>query len=166
MQNRTEITIPLGKIDYVGRGRRNLAEIEVSLGETEYGKPVFTASGHIWECNRKDIVVGGQCLDTILEYQARLKPPMRDLLNRVHRLWKKHHLNDTHAGTPEQEKALEAIGGASASRYSEQCDYLEKLGLLTVEWEGKPYTYGHGWIYRDIPAVDLAEIRELMGLAG
>ena len=39
---------------------------------------------------------------------------------------------------------------------------LRLLGLYEVEHEGKPYKYGHGWLYRPIPAADLARIWNLL----
>ncbi len=33
---------------------------------------------------------------------------------------------------------------------------------VTVEHEGKPYTYGTGWLYEPIPDDDLARIRDII----
>lgn len=41
-------------------------------------------------------------------------------------------------------------------------EHLRKVGLLTVEHEGKPYTYGTGWLFEPIPANDLAWLRAVI----
>ena len=61
--------IELGKIDYLGIGRKeNLVTVEVELEEREEGKVEFSCCGNIWNRIKSDILCGGQCLDEIKEY--------------------------------------------------------------------------------------------------
>lgn len=46
--------------------------------------------------------------------------------------------------------------------YSVDCELLKRHGLLEVEVDGKPYTYGHGWLYRAIPEDDMKKIRTIL----
>lgn len=95
----------LGNIDYLGTGiANNPVTVEVTF-EEKGGTKVFTASGNIWLPRRKDILCGGQCLDTIAEYITDDK-----VFAEIYRLWNLYHLNDMHAecihqnelGWPEQ----------------------------------------------------------------
>jgi hypothetical protein len=64
-----------------------------------------------------------------------------------------------HAGTIRQEKALEAAGLTGyASNYRKCCDYLESINLLVDDG----YKFGTGWLKRDIPVEDVAEIERLL----
>lgn len=157
-------TFSFGKIDYYGTGRKiNLVEIEINLKDTESG-PVFTASGKVWNFPHTDIVAGGQCLDDLAKF-----PKMKNnkTFKKILQMWEKHHLNDMHAGTQEQEKALKeatqkgVLKSYGANNYEESCNYLKSIGLYEVMHQGKPYKYGHGWIYYPIPAEDLAIIKKL-----
>lgn len=150
-------TISFGKIDYNNSGRKNcLVTINLELRHTDKGV-VFSCCGDIWNPRKSDIYCGGQCLDTIAEY---IKTPM---FKEIHRLWKLHHLNNMHAGTVEQEAAIE-IWEAQGHKYdySLVCDLLRDLDLYEVEVDGKPYKYGHGWLYRPIPESDLKRITEII----
>lgn len=73
------------------------------LSEAEPGKPKFSAQGEVWNHLKTDIVSGGQCVDTL----AKLFPHDK-LAQRICETWSQYHMNDTKAGTPEQEAALEA----------------------------------------------------------
>lgn len=153
-----------GKIDYEKEGvKNNLVTVEVEFKNRNIDfKEVFAVSGNIWNSRESDIIVGGQCLDEILKYVQ------DDTFKRIHRLWKKYHLNDMNAGTVEQENALkEAVKNGiltsyGANNYEKSCEYLASVGLYEVEYEGKPYKYGHGWLYRAIPEEDLQVIRYLL----
>lgn len=82
----------LGNIDYTGTGiANNPVTVEVSL-ETEDDKKTFSVCGNIWYPHRRDILCGGQCLDTIAEYITD-----DELFTEIYRLWKLYHLNDMHA---------------------------------------------------------------------
>lgn len=147
--------IDFGKIDYLGNGRKaNPVTVEIELKETDKGY-CFAASGAIWNHIKTDMYCGGQCLDTIAKYVR--TPEFME----VHRLWKLYHLNDMHAGTREQEAAIDAWKQNNRYEYKALYEHLKSVGLYEVEHEGKPYTYGSGWVYWDIPAEDLEKIKAL-----
>lgn len=147
------------KVDAHGYGKRNICEVELTLTNTAKGLE-FSVCGTVWNQQQTDSTLGGQCLDEMLTLarDASWSGAEIALLVEVVDLWRAHHLNGMHAGTPEQEKALENFSGD----YSAKCEHLKALGLYEVEHEGKPYKYGHGWLYRPIPAADLARIWNLL----
>lgn len=148
--------IDFGKIDYNGIGRRiNPVTIEIELKETDKGY-CFSAMGAVWNQTKTDWITGGQCLDSIAK---RLHTPE---FMEIYRLWNLYHLNDMHAGTREQQAAIDAWK-AEGNRYDYDavCEHLKSIGLYEVEHEGKPYKYGHGWLYWEIPAEDLEKIKAL-----
>lgn len=142
--------ISFGKIDAYGNGRKsNEATVRMSLKDG-----VFSASGDIWNSKHTDIISGGQNLDEMREHLKGNKD-----FETIHSMWKKYHLNDMHAGTEKQEKALEKkFGGVNANKYSEQVEYLKSIGL----YEDNGYKYGTGWLKRDIPEADLKTIVALI----
>lgn len=148
-------TFNFGKIDWNHTGRRiNPVEVEVELRDSRDGKPVFSAMATVYNQTKTDAWIAGQCLDKIHLDD--------DTFKFIKKMWKKHHLNDTHAGTPEQEAAIaEWKAEGNAYDYNAVCDHLKNIGLYEVMHEGKPYKYGHGWLYREIPEDDLAAIRAL-----
>lgn len=149
-------TFDFGKIDYCGRGRKiNPVTVEVTLTE-DNGKHRFSAMAMVYNQTKTDILAGGQCLDSIAK-RTKNKQFME-----IYRLWKLYHLNDMHAGTIEQEEAIkdwESKG--NRYDYTSACEYLKSVGLYEVEHNGKPYTYGSGWLYWDIPEDDLKIIQAL-----
>lgn len=176
-------TFDFGKIDYMGRNRKDCAvnvtiELKEKGGEKVFDKDgvftgnycnryvEFTASGNIWNHCHSDIYSGGQNLDEIAKY---IKTP---LFQKIYTFWKKYHLNGMHAGTPEQEKAIaEWTAEGNKYDYTKVCEMLKKCGLyevpLTADLVGtrkadrEPYRYGHGWVIFDIPEKDLEEIKNL-----
>jgi hypothetical protein len=149
------------KVAATNNGKRNLVEISLVLKNTRNGYE-FSASGAVWNQNNTDWVTGGQNIDFILKLaiKSNLSTSALAVLEEINDLWKKHHLNSMHAGTEEQEKALDGFSGD----YEARCNRLKELGLYEVEHEGKPYQYGHGWIYRPIPEADLARIWNLLNI--
>ena len=143
-------TFNFGKIDYYGRGRKiNSVDVKVELSD----KGVFTASANIWNSKHTDCVCGGQCLDEVAKYVK------SDKFKKIYRLWELYHLNDMHPGTEKQEEALKAAGlNRWANNYSECCDYLESINLLVDDG----YKFGTGWLKREIPVEDVAEIEKLL----
>lgn len=152
--------INFGKIDYNRTGRKiNLVEVEIALEEKKQGKPVFTASATVWNSEKTEAVISGQCLDSLLNYR-KLKNDKQ--YQKIFEFWKKYHLNDMHAGTVAQEAAIkEWENKGNKDDYAAACEYLKSVGLYEVENEGKPYKYGEGWLYREIPQKDLEEIKAL-----
>lgn len=147
-------TFEFGKVDYLNHNRKDCAvEVEVELREKD-DKIVFSACGRVWNARHTDIYCGGQCLDEIKELI-----PDNETFNKIHRLWKLYHLNDMHAGTPAQEKALkERQREQDGWDYTGDCEYLKSIGL----YEDNGYKYGHGRLYEPIPEEDLNLIKELL----
>ena len=46
--------------------------------------------------------------------------------------------------------------------YTVDCELLKRHGLYEVEVDGKPYKYGHAWLYRAIPESDMNKIRAIL----
>ena len=152
-------TFKFGKIAYTSTRKVNAVEVEINLENTDKG-PRFSAVGAIWNAPHTDWVAGGQILDHLHDDFKSLRD--NPTFAAIHRLWKKWHLNDSHAGTEEQEAAVkkwEAEG--NRYDYGKVCDHLKSIDLYEVQVDGKPYKYGHGWLYRAIDAADLAEIESL-----
>jgi len=159
-------TITIGKIDYLNCGRKiNKVQVELRLTKkiiyraTE-PKYTFAASGTVWNNRETDCYMGGQCIDSLLEYL-----PKNKLLKEIHDIWKEHHLNDMHAGTEEQEAHLKSLG--KYQDYDWACDELQKANLYVVPDprrtnETDLYRYGHGWLYREIPENVIARLKEIM----
>ena len=64
-----------------------------------------------------------------------------------------------HAGTVAQEEALNAAGLTNyAASYKKCCEYLDSIGLLI----DNGYKFGTGWLKREIPVEDIAEIEQLL----
>lgn len=149
------------KVEAGNAGRRNLCEVELCLRKN-HGKLAFSCSCAIWNASRTDWLMGGQCLEELLDLARRAKWSRESLslLSEIVSLWKKYHLNDMHAGTPEQEAALKGFVGG----YDERCEHLKQLGLYEVQHEGKPYRYGTAWIHQEIPACDIARIWNLLNI--
>lgn len=155
-----------GKISCTSLKGRKLNEVTLKLElRGEEDKPVFSVCCDVWNSRHTDIVWGGQCVDEVYNgYKEQLQN--RKLYEEIMDLWKKYHLSDMHAGTEEQEQLIEEWK-AQGNRYdyTEVCEYLKSIGKYEVEYEGKPYKYGHGWLYREIPEKDLARIKELVSVA-
>ena len=178
-----KVTVNFGKIafNYSGR-KRNAADVEIELrqcgGEPTYDRngtptgrmtPKYTELaivGQVWNSTHTDIVMGGQCLDSMKPYIH------SDLFNEVYELWAKYHLNGMHAGTPEQEAAIKAreerIGRQLT--YDEQCELLKEAHLYEVEYTGpavgrmydhEPYVYGHAWLIQDLPDDVIRRVMEI-----
>ena len=149
-------TISFGKIDWYGHGRRNCrVEVGLRLEDTDQGA-VFTAGAKVWNPRGTDIVCGGQCLEELVPFIP--DPAFQEIVH----LWRRYHLNNMHAGTPEQEAEVKRWLDGRRYDYPAAREHLREVGLLTVEHNGKPYTYGTGWLYEPIPADDLARIRDII----
>lgn len=146
-----------GKVDLLGIGRKTCpVVVEVELRETDKG-PELSIRGNILNHISTDCYVAGQCLDTIADF---VKNP---LFKELYRFWQLYHLNGLHAGTVDQEHAIEEwkkLG--NKYDYTAVCEYLKSIGLYEVMHEGKLYRYGSGWLYRPIPENDLNRIKEIL----
>lgn len=184
-------TFNFGKIDFYGNGRRdNLVTVTVELRQRG-GEDTFTVDratgektivgktptyvelsicGDIWNRLRTDIVCGGQCLDTIAKYRRQLTE--RDLFDTLLDLWKNYHLNGMHAGTPEQEQAIEEWKAeGNKYDYTAACEMLKARGLYEVNYTGvsvgrrydnEPYKYGHGWLVQELPGDVLLKVEHML----
>lgn len=164
-ENKKTCKIFLGYTDYEFPGKKvNSVWAVISLKDDKY----FSACAHIWNSSRTDYLIGGQYLDTINDNCPDIKS--NPIWQKIYRLWKLYHLNDMHAGTVEQEEALDKWWASTSSKnnigkgasYDMDCEYLKSIGLYEVEYNGKPYRYGTGWLKRDIPEEDLNQIKELL----
>lgn len=180
-----------GKIKYTNKSKRvNLVTVSVELrqrgGETTFtidpvtkektitGKtPEYvelSICGSVWNARHSDIVCGGQCLDTINHYKNQLSDP--DTFAVLYDLWKRYHLNGMHAGTPEQEAAIEEWKAAgNRYDYTAACEMLKERGLYEVNYTGlsvgrrydnDPYKYGHGWLVQELPGDVLLKVEHLL----
>lgn len=184
-------TFAFGKIDFYGNGtRENLVTVTVELRKCG-GEETFTIDratgektivgktpayvelaicGDIWNRRRDDIVCGGQCLDTIAEYRHQLDNV--ELFDTLLDLWKNYHLNGMHAGTPEQEQAIEEWKAeGNKYDYTAACEMLKARGLFEVFYTGlsvgrrydnEPYKYGHGWLVQELPGDVLHKVEHML----
>lgn len=160
-------TISFGKVDYNERGKRN-HPVELELELKNYpDKPIFSVCGNVWLTNKSDIVMGGQCIDSIWKYFSdQLQNPA--LYKEIMELWEKYHLNDMVPGTPEQEAAVASwIAEGNKHDYDKICEHLKSVGLyeVPIEKDGYilPYKYGSAWLYNPIPEQDLQRIVTIIG---
>lgn len=148
----------LGKVDYLHIGNANCeAAITWSLKDGR-----FSMSAEIWQPNKRDILAGGQCVDTVAEFF-----PNDAKAQRMLAVWREWHLNDMQAGSPAQTAYLKSIGewrygdGGYKSHYEWACDRLLHAGLqpdASYLHNGKPYYYGSAWLKLELPADVIAEI--------
>ena len=127
-----------GIVDYNHNGRKNKVEIELNLRDVGENKIEFTASGTVWKENHSDCIIGGQCIDEI----AKLFPENKKI-QRINEIWKRWHLNTFHAGCIHQ-RSFEAE--PYEKHEGAHCDICN-------------YTYGHSWIYEEIPKEIIEEIK-------
>lgn len=152
-------SITFGKIAYQTKRKINEVTVELELCETEEG-PEFTASCNVWNSRQTGIIMGGQCLDDVQPYMNG-----NPLFDEIVKLWKKHHLNSMNSGTPEQMRCIKDHKheiNENDGWYTKELNLLKKYNMDVVEWKGKPYKYGTGWIYRPIPEPDLSRIKEII----
>lgn len=73
------------------RIKNNEITVELNLKETEKGLE-FTASANVWNSKHTDIIMGGQCLDSLEQY-LKYNKTFKTILE----MWRKYHLNGMHA---------------------------------------------------------------------
>lgn len=163
--------INIQKVDGNGNGRKScMVSVELELNNGN-----FSAVADLWKSDHSDILMGGQCFDDLLNDYPELKD--NDVFMETYDLWSKYHLNDLHAGTPEQEKAIEEWKSqGNIYDYGKACDYLKSIGLYEVlvstidkdvnpqfiDCEKETYKYGHDWLKESIPDKDLERIKSLI----
>ena len=162
--NEVEVVIELRKC-----GGDQIISRKNGIDEWVGNTPTYTElsiCGNIWNNQHTDIVCGGQCLDEIIKY---VNTPR---MQKIHALWKRWHLNGTHAGTPEQEEILKRFFATTGGRYDYDmaCAVLKNAGKYEVLFTGKtvgreynhePYKYGHGWVIEDLPEWVIKVVKEL-----
>lgn len=126
---------------------RYTVHVHLKLRKNKDNKLAFSCSA---DCNR--LHVHGQCLDDINPYMQN-----NTMWKIIYRLWKAHHLNDFNAGTRKQDNFLR-LEGLENAQYIDKVRALKANDLLV----DNGYTYGHGWLYREIPADDLAIIKAII----
>ncbi len=154
--------INFGKIAFYSNLKTNAVQVEMELKQKEcinYDTMqkqvmyIFSASAHVWNSTKTDIVAGGQMLDDLLEY---IHTP---LFKEIHGIWKEYHLNDLQAGTIKQQQAIKSfIDNGFKYEYKEACKMLETVGLF----EDNGYKYGHGWLCKEIPANVVERIKKII----
>lgn len=180
----------LGKIKFDGQRKRvNSVEVTLELRErggdatfridSKTGERVITGKtpeytelsicGDIWNARHTDIICGGQCLDTIAEYRDQLSS--KEIFDELYDLWRHYHLNGLHAGTLEQEAAVnEWKKAGNTYDYDTVCGMLKERGLYEVDYTGvsvgrryenEPYRYGQAWLVRELPEKVIERVVEL-----
>ena len=172
--------INFGKINLYGTGRRYPVSLDIELRQ-EGGKPTFTRDGkptgnitpeyvELSICGSAGSAIGGQCLDSLYPHLKNNK-----LFSELYGYWKKYHLNGMHAGTPEQETAInEWIASGHKYDYTAACEYLKSIGKYEVmfsglstgrRYENELYKYGHAWIIQELPGNVLNRIEYIIDTA-
>lgn len=109
--------------------------------ELENGR--FSMSG---DCGQSS----GQCQDNIKPTKTQ-KPLIV--------IWNEHHLNNLHAGTPEQEEALKKC---KSHDYKDQVSFLKSKRLYQVTLkDGTKYKYGTDWLTWELPKDLWSEIEKI-----
>jgi len=147
--------IVCGKYDFCGKGRTvNLIDIDIEVRRKADGNYTASFMGGVWNTNHTDIITGGQCQDALREFHEDFREGGKYAV--VMDLWDRCHLNDMHAGTPEQEACVREH--LDKYDYKKACEVLKEHGLYVVQVNGKPYEYGHGWLTWPIAKKDLDAI--------
>lgn len=166
-----ERKIDIQKVDGYGNGRKScMVDVKLALDNDN-----FSACANVWNPRYSDVIYCGQCFDDLLIDFPELN--QNEIFMEVYDLWKNYHLNDMHAGTPEQEKAIEEWKAQGHKYdYKEVCDYLKSINLYevpvsTIDLKANPkyadskeetYKYGHDWLKVEIPEIDLERIKYLI----
>ena len=155
-------TLDFGKIACFGTRKINRITVDVELKDGQN----LSISGHIWNSTQTDSISAGQNHDEINKHLQGNR-----LWDDLHYLWTRWHLNDMHAGTPEQEAITDQL---KRYDYDLACKLLKSDGLYIVPAEqadpyrrhdtdkGRPYTYGHEWLVWPIPDDILRAIQYLI----
>lgn len=173
-------TIIFGKVDYNGTGRKvNEVTVKIELKNGDKGLGL-SICGSIWNHIHSDILSGGQNIDTIAELL-----PHNKKVKRIKEIWELYHLNDMKAGCEHQRAEkwedrripVVELPGCSSNRDERGfyaiwiypleskgswfvADYsCHKDGLLTKPCAVCGYKYGSAWLFEEIPAEIITEIK-------
>ena len=148
-------TFTFDKVAYYGTRKINRPEVEVELRYHDDGKVTLSVCGTLWNSKHTDAVMCGQCLDEFMDYDSLASNPT---FVKLHKMWKKWHLNDMHPGSRSQEDALIARFG-HVPNYDTSCTYLKEINLYEDE---NGYTYGSAWKYWPIASDDLSLLESML----
>ena len=106
---------------------------------------------------------GGQCLDSAVRFldESGLVCPALDQMVPI---WREWHLNYCRAGTKKQEDCIRAYRNKHPDKpwdYDDNCRELKRCGLFEDKSYlvlGRPYRYGTGQLFREIPHEILWEL--------
>jgi len=93
----SRITFELGKVApgyYRDNKKRSVVEVEFNLREPVGFSPVVSITAKIWNAGKTDILIGGQCLDTIAEPKmlGQLSEDAQKIFLKLREIWNAHHL--------------------------------------------------------------------------
>ena len=89
------------KVSYNGNRKINECRVNFEFRLNECTNSLMlTISGDVWNLTKTDCVMGGQCLDGMLNYAkaAHWKSGAIDILEEIIMLWEKYHLNGMYSG--------------------------------------------------------------------
>lgn len=152
-------------------GEPVMLDVTVSLKNGDRGYRLSMCAGLvIKQCSKlglKSVNTGGQCLDNAVEYLAECGlrcATMEDMVP----IWREWHLNDMHSGTEAQDACLDEYRKANPGwryDYDEACNILKRHDMYEDKnylVDGKPYRYGTGHLFREIPQDVLEELCSLL----
>jgi hypothetical protein len=144
-----DIELTGSEVDLVESGQSGIFNWD-TLQRVKQGM-VISISGSVWNSKETDIVIGGQCLDQLLELM-----PENEILKHIAPIWKDYHLNNMKSGTMKQTEMLTSFfeNKKQSYHYEDACEYLESIGLFT----DRGYKYGSGWLYKPVPDAVLSEL--------
>lgn len=116
------------------------AYIMLELFKDEQDRTVFSATGDLRRRRNGLIISRGQCIDKIAEYI-----PEKNT-KRICELWERWHMNNTHIGCIHQREFEKEPYENHKGHHCDICDH----------------TYGSKWIYEEIPAEIIEEIKNLI----
>ena len=154
-----EKKINFGKIAFYGNRKINDVVVDIS-----YEDGCFAALAFVYNACHTDCIAGGQCLDRLLKHLGD-----NEMFLKIYGLWKRNHLNDMNAGTPEQMACIkqgEKEGKIDSSNwYDSACAYLKEHNLYEVMLDGELYRFGTKWLKREISDTDKKLIEEILQAA-
>ncbi len=127
----------------------------------------LSISASEWNLSRSDCTQCGQMQDSLKrEFQDRklkLKSVVSDNdFRKLLDIWNEYHLNDIKAGT---EKQLDLISQyRDSEKYADKDVFLDRPEAILKDHNANPdgdWKYGHGFLFRPIPASEIKFIKDL-----
>ena len=119
------------------------AYITLELHKDEQNRTVFTAIGDLRRKRNGLIISRGQCIDKIAEYIPEKNKKRICNTNRICELWERWHANNTRIGCIHQREFEKEPYENHRGHHCDICDH----------------TYGTKYIYEEIPAEIIEEIK-------